>query len=324
MHRTKLSFVVVLVFLTILSVTNVQFANSQPTINLINVNPDGRINPLTAPIQRSGNVYTFNGDISGSVAIHKSNIIIDGAGYTLLGNGGTGIDLTNNVTEMPSSREIWNVTIRNLRIMNFNFSIDTEGGGNHTFTNNYIANTTNIVRGGIFLWGCSGNNISRCTITGEPAIYMHFVSSRNTITENNLSGDLSVMISGDETVDRNYWADYLAKYPNASEIDSTGVGNTPYIFNSSGLVGDVLQDNHPLMNAITILDYPTFSRSSTPTQGLPAASIVPSVPELTIAIILTLFVIIPLIITLRLRKRHRSEGVCLKAFVHCVNRVWVS
>jgi hypothetical protein len=118
------------------------------------------------------------------------------------------------------------------------------------------------------------------------------------------------MISGGEMVDRNYWADYLEKYPNASEIDSTGVGNTPYIFNSSGLVGvgGVLQDNHPLMNPITILDYPTLSISSNPTQGLPATSIVPSVPELTIAIILTLFVIIPLIITMHLRKRHRFKG----------------
>jgi len=308
MNKTKLLLVVILVILTILSITNLQFAKSQPTANLINVNPDGSINPQTAPIQRSGNVYTLNGNISGSVAIHKSNIIIDGAGYTLLGNGGTGIDLTNNVTEMPSSREIWNVTIRNLRIMNFNFSIDTEGGGNHTFTNNYIANTTNIVRGGIFLWGCSGNNISRCTIIGEPAIYMHFVSSRNTITENNLSGDLSVMISGGEMVDRNYWADYLAKYPNASEIDSTGVGNTPYIFNSSGLVGGVLQDNHPLMNPITILDYPTLSRSSIPTQGLPSTSSTPLVPELAIKIILPLFVIIPLIMTIHLRKKHRSKS----------------
>ena len=163
---------------------------------------------------------------------------------------------------MPSAREIWNVTIRNLRIMNFNFSIDTEGGGNHTFTYDYIANTTSNVRGGIFLWGCNGNNISHCTIIGEPAIYMHFVSSHNTITENNLSGDLSVMISGDETVDGNYWADYLAKYPNASEIDSTGVGNTPYVFNSSGLVMGVLQDNHPLMNPIVILDFPTLLTSS--------------------------------------------------------------
>jgi hypothetical protein len=309
MRRTKLRLVVVLVSLTILCVAGLRFAKSQSTETLINVNPDGSIDPLTAPIQRNGNVYTLNGNISGSIAIHKSNIVIDGAGYTLQGYGGTGIDLKNHVTEVPSSREIWNVTVRNLRIMNFNFSIDTDGGGNHTFTYDYIANTTNDVRGGIFLWSCSGNNITHCTIIGEPAIYMHFVSSQNTITENNLSGDLSVLIGGDETVDRNYWTDYVAKYPNASEIDSTGVGNTPNMFNSSGLVSGVLQDNHPLMNPIAILDFPTLLTSSMPAQGLPSPSLTPSVPEFPSRIILILIIMITTSMGLLIkekRKRHDS------------------
>ena len=196
-----------------------------------------------------------------------------------------------------------------MAIINFNYSIETNGGGNHTFTYDYIANTTNDVRGGIFLWGCSGNNISHCTIIGEPAIYMHFVSSRNTITENNLSGDLSVMISGSETVDRNYWADYLEKYPNASEIDSTGVGNTPYIFNSSGLVGGVLQDNHPLMNPIAILDFPTLLTSSMSTQGLPSSSLTPSVPEFpswTLPLLFSMVVAAGLLIYY---KKHKHNSV---------------
>jgi len=276
------------------------------TTAVINVNSDGSIDPLTAPIQRNGDVYTFSGNISGSLAVHKSNVVIDGAGYTLQGNGGIGIDLTNNVTEMPSSREIWNVTVRNLRIMNFNSSIDAQGGGNHTFTYDYIANTTNDVRGGIFLWGCSGNNINHCTIVGEPAVYMHFVSSRNTITENNLSGDLSVMISGDESVDRNYWANYSAKYPNASEIDSTGVGNTPYIFNSSGLVTGGLQDNHPLMNPIAILDFPALLTSSMSTQGLPSLSLATSVPEISWLAILPLFLSV-LFIAVKLKHRKTTK-----------------
>lgn len=307
MHRTELFFIGFLASLAILSITCGQLAKAQPTSSLININADGSIDPLNAPIQRNGNVYTFNGDISGSIAIHKSNIVIDGAGYTLQGNGDTGIDLTNNVTEVPSSSEIWNVTVRNLKIMNFNFSIHTEGGGNHTFIYDYIAHTTSNVRGGIFLWACSGNNITHCTIIGEPAIYMHFGSSHNTITENNLSGDLSVMISGDETVDGNYWADYFAKYPNASEIDSTGVGNTPYVFGSSGLAGGVLQDNHPLINPIAILDFPTLLTNPAPTQKLTSSSVTPSVPELTIALLLPLFVVMSLIVTKLLRRKTHAK-----------------
>jgi parallel beta-helix repeat protein len=260
MHKTEPCIVLFLIILTILSVANVPFAKSQSTLNLININADGTIDPSTVPIQRNGNFYTLTGNISGGIAVHKSNILIDGAGYTLQGNGGTGIDLQNNVSQVPSLREIWNVTIKNLRIINFNFSVQTNGGGNNTFYNDYIANTISGMRGGIFLWGCGGNNITRCTISGEPAIFMDFVSSRNTITENNLSGGVWVELSGNETVDRNYWSDYLTKYPNATEVDSSGIGNTPYVFDSFGLVSGILQDNHPLMNpvSITVPEFPSW------------------------------------------------------------------
>lgn len=252
MHKTELYIVLILIILTILSVANVPFAKSQSTVDLININADGTIDPSTVPIQRNGNFYTLTGNISGGIAVHKSNILIDGAGYTLQGNGGTGIDLQNNVSQVPSLREIWNVTIKNLRIINFNFSVKTNGGGNNTFYNDYIANTISGIRGGIFLWGCGGNNITRCTICGEPAIFMDFVSSGNTVTENNLSGGVWVQLSGNETVDRNYWSDYLTKYPNATEVDSSGIGNTPYVFDSFGLVSGILQDNHPLMTPVSI------------------------------------------------------------------------
>jgi DNA-binding HxlR family transcriptional regulator len=87
----------------------------------------------TNNIQRDGDLYVLTGNISGSIVVQKSDISINGAGYTLQGFGGTGIDLTNNVTQVPSAAEIWNVTVENLRIMNFDFSAKTNGGGNDTF-----------------------------------------------------------------------------------------------------------------------------------------------------------------------------------------------
>ena len=75
----------------------------------------------TNNIQRNGDLYVLTANISGGIAVQRSNIILDGAGYTLEGYGGTGIDLTNNLTEYPSIYEVSNVTVENLRIMNFNF-----------------------------------------------------------------------------------------------------------------------------------------------------------------------------------------------------------
>jgi hypothetical protein len=219
----------------------------------------------TNNIQHNGNLYVLTGNISGSIAVQKSNITIDGSGYTLRGNGGTGIDLTNNVTDVPSSREIWNVTIENLAIMNFNYSITTNGGGNDTLYNDYIANTVTGLRGGIFLWGCQGNNITHCGITGQPAIFFDFCSSSNNVTKNNLSGGIWLELGGDETVDSNYWSDYLTKYPNATEVDSSEAWNIPYQFTTYGTaVGGILQDNHPLMKPTTILLTASNPKSTIP------------------------------------------------------------
>jgi hypothetical protein len=50
----------------------------------------------------------------------------------------------------------------------------------------------------------------------------------------------------------NYWSDYLTRYPNASEIDGTGVGDTPFYINPNNI------DNYPLMEPATIPEFPTW------------------------------------------------------------------
>jgi hypothetical protein len=259
--------------------TSANFSPVLPPDNII-IEADGSIIG-TGSIVRNGNVYTFTANVSGTriiqgnfagnmssaLAVHKSNIVIDGAGYTLLGSGGTGIDLSNGVCQTPSEREIWNVTIKNLRITNCSWSLRCDFGGNHTFYGDYIANDyiTSDDRG-ILLWGSRGNNITRCTIGGLPAVYMHFGCSDNVVTENNIVAGVSLAISGNETFDRNYWGDYLTRYPNATEIDSLGIGNIPYAFEDSQAERWTFQDNHPLMNPVAIPDFPLALPSVLPSQ----------------------------------------------------------
>ena len=45
----------------------------------------------------------------------------------------------------------------------------------------------------------------------------------------------------DDGKEGNYWSDYALRYPNASEIGNTGVGDTPYYINENNV------DRHPLM-----------------------------------------------------------------------------
>ena len=62
---------------------------------------------------------------------------------------------------------------------------------------------------------------------------MHFAVSNNFVVENNIVFGADLRISGIETFDGNYWSDYFIRYPNASEVDSSGVWNTPYFFTDS-------------------------------------------------------------------------------------------
>ena len=55
----------------------------------IYIRDDGSVEGETTKIATSDNVtYTFTDDINGSILVERNNIVIDGAGYTLRGEGG--------------------------------------------------------------------------------------------------------------------------------------------------------------------------------------------------------------------------------------------
>jgi parallel beta-helix repeat protein len=63
----------------------------------------------------------------------------------------------------------------------------------------------------------------------------------------------------------NYWNDYLTKYPNATEKNHSGVGNTPYVIDANNV------DEYPLIREASIkppyaiLDFPSPSPTTSPT-----------------------------------------------------------
>jgi hypothetical protein len=279
------------------------------TYSTITIRSDGNIEG-TNKIQRNENIYTLTGNISGSIQVKKSNIVIDGAGFTLNGNNGTGINISSEATEHPSDLDIWNVTVKNLRITNCHTGIQCDFGGNHTFYGNYISNDFVTQNGtgimswdnlGIALWGSSGNNITHCTIGGSPAIYMHFACSRNSVTENNIVFGADLRISGNETFDKNYWSDYSTRYPNASEFDSSGVCNMPYVFaDSSNFENRKFQDNHPLVSPLSI---PNFSSILPTVQSVQEPAVFPFWLGTIFAIVVAIAVTIGLFFYFRTRKR---------------------
>ena len=214
--------------------------------SIIYIRGDGTVEG-TDEIERDGNVYTLTGNVSSTLYVQKSNIVIDGAGF-----GINGMDLTNGVGQNPSNPTIHNVTIQNLFMAN---GVVTNGGGNHTFYNNCF--------GSILFRGSDFCNITYCELGG---ITLDYGSDNNTVVNNNLGGALE-FLSSDNTVDKNYWNDYLTKYPNATEIENTGIYNQPYVYSIVGTSTPIIyQDKHPLTEPVEI---PLLDSSSNANSELP-------------------------------------------------------
>jgi len=162
MKTSKVMFIVVLTIISLCAV-NTQPVNSQDAA-IIYILSDGSVftsTNLTVPIQRDGNIYTFTDNIEiYYLVVQRDNIVIDGAGYYLAGQGEIGVDL--------SYRN--NVTIKNLQI---GFTLY-----------------------GIYLLNASRNTISGNTLTyNQWAIYL-IAASQNTIIGNNITNnDIGIDVS---------------------------------------------------------------------------------------------------------------------------------
>lgn len=225
----------------------------------------------TNSIQRNGDLYILTANISDGIQVQKSSIVIDGAGYTLEGNGqasACGIDLTNGRHHDQSRDEIYNVTVKNMRITHWGHGIDCSINNNNTFIGNYVANCSST---GFQIHG--SNNILRNN-TLESGILILY-SGINVITENNIivHGPVPIFV-GDECpeqiVDRNYWSDYLTKYPNAKEIDNTGIWNTPYT--EDNYSGRSYIDNHPLIEPVPVIKPPLDAKPTPTSDGTPTTT----------------------------------------------------
>jgi parallel beta-helix repeat protein len=128
---------------------------------------------------------------------------------------------------------------------------------NNTVSGNTITNNWHI---GVHLHGSSNNSIIENTITDNSfdGVYL-YSSSDNKIYHNNFIDNLyqgredqtsfgNIWDNGYPS-GGNYWSDYSTKYPDAQELDDSGIWDTPYI-----IIGAPNQDNYPLMEPWTPLE----------------------------------------------------------------------
>jgi parallel beta-helix repeat protein len=75
----------------------------------------------------------------------------------------------------------------------------------------------------------------------------------------------------DDGEEGNYWSDYVTRYPNATEVEGLGIGNTPFYIDEKNI------DRYPLLKPIAIPEVPSPSPPPSPS---PTPTLTPSNPEL--------------------------------------------
>ena len=267
------------------------------------------------------------------ITVQRSNMILDGNGHSLssttLTDNGDGL-LLSSVTNVTLKNFIItdcvvgieldntsNVTVTNNTITQAyvnhpsilpTCAIGFDGGYSNIITGNIIVN--NMV--GIDLDETSNNLIVENNITNSSTDAFNVdESSNNSIYHNNFINNTGQMEdlqvgTGVPSVNiwdngypsgGNYWSDYQSKYPNASQIDSSGIGNTPYIIDENNI------DHYPLIYRV---DISATSSNLSPTPSTippPTASPTPAIPEFPTWIILPLFAIVLLLSTVIIKKR---------------------
>ena len=227
---------------------------AQEPLNLT-IKPDGSVEPNTdfTWLQQNGTTYTFIVDFFGTIAVQKAGITIDGAGHTLQwGINLVGHDETYNAYS--------NVLVKNLRIYNFLEGILTPSN-NNSFIGNRFDNARIHILGGPL------GNVIKHNVFNSTEIFVDYnMGGKDVITENNfIDSSILVDIAKPPIVDKNYWSNYTAKYPNATEIEGLGIWDTPYVDDRYALATGKSIDYHPLVNPITDFEIPNFGIPTMPT-----------------------------------------------------------
>lgn len=235
--------------------------NNRVSGNIINSNGYGiRFDDHSNNILRNNdfkdNIYNFG--VFGSILsefiqdIDESNTVNGKPIYYWINKQDLSVPLDASYVALINCSE---VTIKNLNFNNNGQGLLLVSTTKSSIIKNNI--TDNIH--GIYLCESTNNTITDNNITRNAAngVYLYY-SQDNTFFHNNFLdntnpvydvGDLSNI--WDSGVEGNHWSNYEERYPNAAELDGSGIWNTPYVLDRKN------KDNYPLVNIIP--EFPSWT-----------------------------------------------------------------
>ena len=138
------------------------------------------------------------------------------------------------------------ITVQNLNLSNNVQGLLLAGTANSTIAENSITNN----QYGVQLFSSSGNTVSLNKIANNNnrGVDLQYSSDNKFYHNNFIDNTQQVTTDGSSNVwddgypsGGNYWSDYEDRYPNAKELDDSGIWDTPYAIDENN------QDNYSLM-----------------------------------------------------------------------------
>jgi len=220
----KLVLITFLIFALVCSLSAVSQVQSVEANGTIYIRADGSIEGTTHISTADNITYIFTNNISDSIVIERDNIVVDGANYTLQGEGGIGIRVSGRS----------NVTIKNMIIKAFYDGIYLTESNNVTISNNTLTDNyyraidlwytnnskminNNIIRNyyGVSLWHSSSNVMINNTIAFNNANGVWMFYSRNaTFRNNKIAGN-----SYNFAVGGTYLSDYVHDVDSSNTVE---------------------------------------------------------------------------------------------------------
>ena len=185
--------------------------------------------------------YPSNSVISGNniTGNHFSGIIIGSQNVTIKENtisaNGMGPDEGNG---MAFGGLVFGIGANNVRVYENNITDNQFGVRFSRSCNDSEVYNNNIMRNGLGI-----NVLTRAGGLGNKVYYNNIVdNTQSALVQQNVT----TVVSWDNGYVGNYWSDYQLRYPNASEVDASGIGNTPYVIDENN------KDRYPILESFSI------------------------------------------------------------------------